>query len=526
MFSKRIHSLIIFAVMFGFAFSLSVTTHFFLFSRDFGHDAGIFSYIGYAITQGKVLYTEAWDNKGPLLYFINALGVLINYRYGIYFLELITLLSSEYFLYKTANLFLPRGVSLSCAIISMMSLTATLEGGNLSEEYSLPFTILAFYYIAKFFFNDFKLKKYEMLIVGMCISAVLLLRMNILAFLSCAVLGVIVVLIKNKDFKTLGSVSLFAILGFVLFTAPFVIYLLSTGSFLYCVKTVYLGVLGSFSSIPLGGRIGNINTMVLELSPSGALLIIILFVFFFLVHLLPNKTERNKPASLKTLGWISFFGLIATLLANSISGAHHSHYFICFVPVMIIPTVWLAEGVLNYLKTVTLKGILSKYFKPAACFFLVVFISFFCLINQALKTYEAIHEAITSKELTRAEKVTTCIIENSDPTDTIQVIGDKTAVTSYYSSKRMAASNYFYYANGRFSDEAKTQFASKIIEDVQNNPPKLIMFDTEAKCDDNEANKLEDFKKHCEHLDEWQDFLNENYVLRETDFGYEIYLHK
>ena len=109
------------------------------------------------------------------------------------------------------------------------------------------------------------------------------------------------------------------------------------------------------------------------------------------------------------------------------------------------------------------------------------------------------------------------VAENSDPADTVLVIGWGVAVSSYYGAKRMAASSYSYYANGRFSEEAKTNFANKIFEDAQKTQPKLIMF---------QSDRLDDFLDHCAAPDEWNAFLSANYVEQENDIGFIVYARK
>ncbi|MBE7069510.1 MAG: hypothetical protein E7386_03300 [Ruminococcaceae bacterium] len=501
-----------------FAGFFQATTYFFLFAKGFGHDCGIFAYIGYAITQGKALYVEAWDNKGPLLYLINALGILIDYRFGICLLEFITLFCSFFFLYKTANLFLSRIISIFCAMSCMMSLTSTLEGGNFSEEYALPFTIVGFYLIAKYIKNNYNLKKIEMIIVGMCIAAVFLIRVNILAFLGCAVIGVVIILIRKKEYKKLGTVFGFALAGFIVFLIPFVIYLLKTGALKACIDTAYLQILGSFSERGLVERISYVNTMVLELTKSGTFFIIACFVFF---HVLYFRHKQNSDEGFVYLCRISVFGLLFTLLANSVSGASHFHYFISFVPVLIIPTVALAKLVLTFIEIHLVEKYHTDRFKNFAVAFIALAISATCLVNYSCSIYYKIKSYGT---LSYSELVTKYIADTTDESDVIQVIGNESACTSYYGAKRLAASNYFYYANGRFSEEAKTHFAGKIYEDIIKTQPKLIMFENVSSggYDD----KQEDFVSHCGHRDEWNSFIEENYISEKPYLNYTIYRHK
>lgn len=493
-------------VLLGFVGILSLTMYFSPISNGmFGHDAGIFAYIGMALTKGEVLYTGAWDNKGPLLYFINALGVFINYRYGIYLMELISLFVASVFLYKTGMLFGSRSRALVCSVFCMLSLISTLEGGNLSEEYALPFTTIAFYFIAKFFKNEFALKKYEMMVVGACIAAIAVLRLNILAFLAVAVLGVIIVLATKKEYKTLITVTVFALLGFFLFLAPFVVYLVKTGSLKMCIDTVYLGVLGFFSDISIVERASNILDMILYMRHSWMLHLVVVFVIAFPICFIKNKSNRSV---LDVLGAISFFGLFTTLLANSISGANHAHYFICFVPTLIIPAIWLFEKAEQIID----KRYWKKWVFPlvtvviAVVFFSTVYMP---IINNMGREYNKIHEKTT---YLATEKY---IINNSDETDRIIVLGEQNAATIYYRANRLSASNFFYYANGRFSDESKVWFADEISSDTIEAKPKLIMFETKEKMDD--------FLAHLTDRQKWEDFIENEYTVEEENFFYKVY---
>ena len=42
-----------------------------------GMDNGVFLYGGQQLLVGKTPYLDFWDHKGPLIYFINALGLMI-----------------------------------------------------------------------------------------------------------------------------------------------------------------------------------------------------------------------------------------------------------------------------------------------------------------------------------------------------------------------------------------------------------------------------------------------------------------
>ena len=61
--TKRTRAVIIYGLMFLFTVVLMSSTRFFFLSKDFGHDAGIFAYIGFAITKGRQLIWEPGTTK-------------------------------------------------------------------------------------------------------------------------------------------------------------------------------------------------------------------------------------------------------------------------------------------------------------------------------------------------------------------------------------------------------------------------------------------------------------------------------
>lgn len=493
----------------GVTCAFSLSSLFCPYSREtFGHDAGAFAYIGYAITQGKPLYTGAWDNKGPLLYFIEALGIVINYRYGIFFLEFTALFITLLFMYKTALFFVPRYVAAISAALSFMPLTVTMEGGNLSEEWALPFTVVAFYFIVKFFCNGYSLRKYEMMIVGACIAAIVLLRLNIIMFIAVAVLGVIIVLVRERKIKELLTVTLFSFVGFLVFIAPFAIYLTMTNSLSACLETAYFGAVGAFSEIGKMERIINVSAMVFAFVGSGGFFIVLFFTAIFPFYLYKTKGHRDI---FKSLLLICFFGLFATLAGNSVSGANHMHYFMCFIPVMLLPIVWFARAVFSFLCANHVKAFAATA-AVAALAFSISMDSFSVLRKNVIDNLRNGDSYLNA----RCIKISDYVQAHSSPDDTVQLIGDGPVMTSYYRAKRIAASNYFYYANGRFSKSAKKAFANKILEDIKKNRPAIILFTKD---------KLEDFIKHLDDPGDFNSFLESNYIVDENDLSEITYLY-
>ena len=500
-------------VLFLFAVScvFSLSMLFFPYSTEtFGHDAGIFAYVGYAITEGKPIYTGAWDNKGPLLYLIDALGIAINYRYGIFILELVSLFIALLFMYKSALFFVPRYVATVDVALAVMPLTITLEGGNLSEEWALPFTTIALYFIVKFFCNNYYLKKYEMMIVGSCIAAIMLLRLNIITFIAVAVLGVIIKLIKEKQVKTLTNVALFAFIGFLIFLLPVAIYLIVTGSLSACLDTAYFGAVGAFTKLPTLEVVSNVTSVALNLVDCGAFVISVLFVAILPFYLYKIRGQKNN---FKTILLICFFGVFATFAANSISGAPYMHYFTSFIPVIIIPIVWFSKIIYSFLCANKAKTFAATAVVAALAFV----ISVNSLGDLTSNIFSNLRDSSDNYLNSEHIKVAEYVKEHSSPDDTVLLLGNGAAATSYYRAKRIAASNRFYFANGRFTEEYKRMFANEILEDVKENVPAVILFSNEK--------QKQSFMQHLDNPEDFDKFLSDYYVLDKNDFSNITYLY-
>lgn len=105
-------------------------------------DSGIFLFIGSQLLKGKVLYQQTWDNKQPLLYALNALGLWLGggSAWGVWALELaffMIALTLLYFLLRRSL-----GPLASTALPLTVFLTIYLiMSGNFSEEYAIFFQV-------------------------------------------------------------------------------------------------------------------------------------------------------------------------------------------------------------------------------------------------------------------------------------------------------------------------------------------------------------------------------------------------
>ena len=87
--NSKFYPLLLFFVSFVFVVLFSRSTSF-LYVYE-GFDAAIFKQMGLAVLKGKTLYIDYFDNKGCILYFINALGLGLGGNFALLLLQTLSL---------------------------------------------------------------------------------------------------------------------------------------------------------------------------------------------------------------------------------------------------------------------------------------------------------------------------------------------------------------------------------------------------------------------------------------------------
>lgn len=497
-------------VLFIFCGIMSFQMCFSPFAQGHGHgyDSAIYAAIGNALNNGRILYTGIIDNKGPLLYFIDALGLSINYHFGIFLIECIFLFVGIIFAYKTAKLITKNKKWVSCfsAIFATLLLVYTLDGGNYTEEYAILFINIATYFVTKFLINDYKLKWYELLIIGMCFAATFLLRANLCAFFVSQIIVVFICLVKDKKFKILFRAMGFILLGIAIFLLPFLIYLIKNDALSACLNLVYFGVVDSFAQVTWLEKFTKMCGLI-EIADAAKVFSVSLLAFILFL------TRPKMEKSTKRIMMIAFIGLLINLYVNSLTGGEawaYAHYYISFVPIIVVISAWFFNYVYETVKDL-------KISKEARNVILIL-IAFVIIAPQTLDLFETSIKRIgfTYPDPSAMEQY---ILDNTTEEDTIQIIGVNDAI--YYPVNRISTSKHLYFVAG-FSEDRREKDANELASDLYEaeNPAKIIMLPSGDVDDLVFTNSLTD-------KDRFIEFLDENYVLdteASEQFNCNIYL--
>lgn len=167
-------------------------------------DANAFFTMGKGMFNGKVLYKDLFEQKGPLLYLIYGIGYLISNTtfLGVFFLEIISFTVFLYYMYKSVTIFLKQKEYL--IIIPLLALLITtsksFSHGGSAEEFSLSFLAFSLYYFLKYL-NTKQITNKTFFINGLLAGCVFMIKYNLLGFWLGWILCLTYPFLKQKDYK-------------------------------------------------------------------------------------------------------------------------------------------------------------------------------------------------------------------------------------------------------------------------------------------------------------------------------------
>ena len=122
-----------------------------VFAPSTGVDSSVFMYSGWRILNGEMPYVDLWDHKPPLVYYIDALGLFISggSTWGIWILEFITLFLASFLGFSLVKKHFGELAAIISTYLWLINLFFLFKGGNLTEQWALPFQFGALFLFSK-----------------------------------------------------------------------------------------------------------------------------------------------------------------------------------------------------------------------------------------------------------------------------------------------------------------------------------------------------------------------------------------
>lgn len=286
-----------------------------------GGDAAFFRLVGQAMTNGMLPYRDFFDMKGPYLFLIEYLSQLFCFgRFGCFIYQCINLFAILLILDRI-HLIAAAGLGYIKRFILLLPyawiMAATFEGGNLTEEFSLPFILICVYYAVKYLCTHDQHRhpaRYAML-YGACFGILSLIRITNAVTICVFVLYILITLVVKKSYKNILHNAIAFIAGFVLGIAPAVLYCLYHGIFTEMLNCVFL------FGLTYANEDGMIHWFFLQIDK-------LIFVLPLLLPTVIASVSSYKNQAIRHLIWLD---LIFLLLVLS-TGRSYPHYFTLIIP--------------------------------------------------------------------------------------------------------------------------------------------------------------------------------------------------
>lgn len=200
------------------------------------YDSSIFQFIGKNWLDGYVPYRDLWDNKGPLVFLINAAGyALTGNSLGVFVLQALSLATALCFAHRLLREAFASVTATLLTLVAALALVNVLEEGNLVDEYCVPWLMVScwlLYRWAKFASTSQQIKHPAGLatVYGITAGVCALMRPTIAMGLCGALLVVITMLAWHRQWRNLLANAAMFLAGFAALTVPFLFYFWQTGS--------------------------------------------------------------------------------------------------------------------------------------------------------------------------------------------------------------------------------------------------------------------------------------------------------
>ncbi|OGP36875.1 MAG: hypothetical protein A2X93_01870 [Deltaproteobacteria bacterium GWC2_56_8] len=416
------------------------------------YDAGVFIYSAKQIINGGLIYKEIFDHKGPLLYLIDVVGLMIfnGNMTGIWLMELIFLFLAAILCFKTAHLFADKFVSLLATVYSLFVLAA-LEPGHGSQHYALPLIALSVYIFLKCYKEPSDLTKCQIVMISFSFTLVLLLQPNLVTiWISFGMITFFNLYIK-RDYRRLFTTMSIAILSIFATLLPFVIYAFYN-KIISDIISCYWLFNRAYSHPSFSSTLKGAYYALLNIEKGYAIIPLSFYIGHLMLH---YKVICNRLVHIGIL--LSLF--LTLFIGCGLSGRDYPHYSIVLLPLICV----IAALDLEYLQD-----------RCSVTNFKLIFILAIFSWKLALIQINATLHAFTPDERLNAQVE---FIRNvTEATDKIAVVGNDSQL--YFLSGRESSSR-FHYTSPIFEVEGfKTGMIRQYQDDLRRNKPKLVAVKT------------------------------------------------
>lgn len=224
----------------------------FLYRMNHWDDPNCYFTVARAMKKGLVLYRDIYEQKGPYVYFLHYIAVSISDGYlGMWIFEVIAGLIVACFSYKILSLYIENDAKKIIYLLIFLSFYYTspaFRSGDSVEEMSIPFLLVAFYFLVKSIKNNAPMPFYQMMIIGALSGIIFFSKYTICGMIFAIALMTFVWDIKDKRTKKAFLEIVYFFTGFIIALLPALIYFKVNDSLSYFWEAYFYNNIFLYSS--------------------------------------------------------------------------------------------------------------------------------------------------------------------------------------------------------------------------------------------------------------------------------------
>lgn len=320
-------------------------------------DSGVFIYIGWRILQGEIPYRDVWDHKPPIIYYIDALGLILtqNSKWGIWGVEIGFLFLSAWLGFKLLKSNFGNIFAILGTLLWVLNFIYIIDGGNLTTEYTLPIQFFCLWLVGRNAGRDGSAWLYYL--IGILAGISFFIKQNTIGIELAIGIWLIVDGLLSKQFRKAGQYFLAVILGGLTIVVFFVLffYLHHALSDFWEDAFVYNFF---YIQVSAQSRLAAIISGIQYLSYTG---LFEMGALGWIIGLILVVTKRLESDILPLIS-IALLDLPLEILFISLSGESYSHYYLTLLPVLCLLTglaYWVVKRYLSAVKVQTQNVFLS-----------------------------------------------------------------------------------------------------------------------------------------------------------------------
>jgi 4-amino-4-deoxy-L-arabinose transferase-like glycosyltransferase len=428
-----------------------------------GRDSGVFLYIGSAILRGEVPYRDVWDHKGPLIYFIDALGLQLGggSQWGVHLLEWVSLSVATLAGYGTMRRMFGKFPALCASALWIFSLVVLLQGGNFTEEYALPLQFGALRLFARGGEDDTLFLRWFG--IGFTGSLVFLLRQNLIGVWVSLILYIVIEFVTQHKWLVLWKRLLALMLGAFLPVALAVLYLGLQNALPDFWSQYFLYNL-AYSGTTMGARIGSMLAGIEITSITGLFLFAVAGWILLIIRKLRSRGAPDQKGSMASNFSLMLLILLPVeLLFSSLSGNTYIHYYMTLLPALVMLAAFAISAVPPKRETSGRRLLSTQSL-------LVTLVVAMCLGY----TVDSVRQILKQTSEPDAVQQTAQYVSASTGKDETVLMWGASATVNYLSD-RLSPTRYIYQLPLYNSAYSTVEMVNEFYRDIAENEPVLII---------------------------------------------------